>query len=70
MIALDNLPKEKYEKLIEKLNSIRDLPDNYLQDCKGVQNWSLDFSPHPIYPSIRWENQVKENKNLLKFKFI
>ena len=59
MIALDNLPKEKYDNLIEKLNSIRDLPDKYhLQDYKSVQNWSLDFSPHPLYPSIRWVSHI------------
>ena len=50
MISLENQPKEKYDKLIEKLKSIRDLPDKHLQN--DAQNWSLDFSPNSLYPSI------------------
>ena len=51
ILSSEEVPKEKYENMLSKLNSIRKLPNNPILISDDE---SVSITPNPVYPSFRY----------------
>ena len=53
ILSSEEVPKEKYENMLSKLNSIRDLPNNPIPLSNDE---SVSMTPNSVYPSFRYRS--------------